>query len=66
MMTNKTFDTLKWITLVFMPAFSTLVGAIGGAVSWEHTQLALVILTALTTFMGGLLGVSNINYKKEG
>ena len=61
-LSNEAYSLLKWGTAIFLPAFSTLVGTIGTALNWEHTQLALIILTAFTTFMGTLLGITSANY----
>lgn len=64
-MSNKVYDVLKWITLVFLPALTTLVGVILNTFNIECTDIVLTIMTALTTFMGAVLGISNINYKKK-
>lgn len=64
-MSNKVYDILKWITLVFLPALTTLVGVILNTFNIECTDIVLTIMTALTTFMGAVLGISNINYKKK-
>ena len=31
---NKTYDLLKWLVLIFMPAFITFVGVIGPSWGW--------------------------------
>ena len=64
-MSNKIYDILKWITLVFLPALTTLVGVILNTFNIECTDIVLTIMTAVTTFMGAVLGISNINYKKK-
>lgn len=64
-MSNKVYDVLKWVALVFLPALTTLVGVILNTFNIECTDIVLTIMTALTTFMGAVLGISNINYKKK-
>ncbi|AIM25011.1 phage holin [Melissococcus plutonius] len=64
-MNNKTFDYLKWGALVLVPALGTFVGIVGQATDWQQTDLAVTIITAFGTFLGTILGVSHINYKKE-
>lgn len=64
-MSNKVYDVLKWITLVFLPALTTLVGVVLNTFNVGCTDIVLTIMTALTTFMGTVLGISNINYKKK-
>lgn len=64
-MSNKLYDVLKWITLVFLPAATTLVGVVLNTFNVGCTDIVLTIMTAVTTFMGAVLGISNINYKKK-
>ena len=59
---NNTYNYLKWIVVVLLPALGTLIGTVGTAFNWEHTQITLVIVTAVTTFLGTLIGVSTIGY----
>ena len=63
-MSNKVYDILKWITLVFLPALTTLIGVILNTFNIGCTDIVLTIMTAVTTFMGAVLGISNINYNK--
>ena len=65
-MSNKVYDILKWITLVFLPALTTLIGVILNCFNVGCTEIVLTIMTAITTFMGTILGISNISYKKKG
>lgn len=64
-MSNKVYDVLKWITLVFLPAATTLIGVILNTFNIDCTDIVLTIMTAVTTFMGAVLGISNINYKNK-
>lgn len=64
MLNNKVYDVMKWITLVFLPALTTLVGVILNCFDVACTDIVLTIMTAITTFLGAILGISNINYKK--
>lgn len=64
-MSNKVYDVLKWITLVFLPALTTLVGVILNVFNVSCTEIVLTIMTAVTTFLGAVLGISNINYKNK-
>lgn len=64
-MDNKYYDTLKWIVQVVLPALGVLIGTVGISLGWEQTDLTITILTAVTAFLGSMLGVSNHNYKKD-
>lgn len=60
---NKVYDTLKWITLVALPALATFYLAL--AQSWNFpypTEIAATI-AAVDIFLAALLGVSTSNYK---
>ena len=62
---DKAYDILKWITLVFLPAATTLTGVILNTFNVGATDIVLTIMTAVTTFLGAILGISNINYNKK-
>ena len=64
-MNNKVYDVLKWITLVFLPALTTLIGVVLNCFNIGYTDIVLTIMTAVSTFLGAILGISNINYNKK-
>lgn len=63
---NKTYDTLKTICLVILPALATFYGSLGKIWEFPRTEQVVLTITALDTFLGACLGVSSINYKKDG
>lgn len=62
---DKLYDILKWIAQVFLPAFITLYGVIGTTCNIPYVEQTLTIMVAFDTFLGTLLGVSSLNYKKD-
>ena len=44
---------------------NNLVGVILNCFNVNGTEIVLTIMTAVTTFLGVILGISNINYKKK-
>lgn len=62
-LSNKVYDTIKWLVLIFLPAFTTFVATIGQAFNWTFLPEVLTIITAFTAFLGTLVGVSSANYK---
>lgn len=62
---DKVYDILKWIVLVFLPALTTLVGVIGSVYGWANLESILTIMTAVTTFLGAILGVSTAQYNQK-
>ena len=62
---SQTYDIIKWIVQVVMPALIVAIGTIGSAVAWEHTELTMTILGAITTFLGASLGLSSAQFYKD-
>ena len=65
MMDNKTYDTLKWVVSIVLPALITLIGTVGNSFGWPHTEITMTVIGAVTVFLGTTLGVSNAQYRKE-
>ena len=64
---NKVYDIFKWIALIALPATATLWFTV--AKIWGLPYIAEITgtLVAIDTFIGALIGVSNIQYQlKEG
>ena len=64
-MSNKTYDTLKWVALVVLPAVATLYFALSGIWGFPYGEQVVGTITAIDTFLGALLGISSINYNKK-
>lgn len=62
---SQTYDILKWIVQVVMPALIVAIGTIGGALGWPHTELTTTVIGAITVFLGASLGLSSANYYKD-
>ena len=61
---NNFYDISKFIATTALPAFITFVGVVGVQLGYDMTT-PIVILTAFNTFLGTVLGISSISYKKE-
>lgn len=65
MLTNKTYDVLKYLAITVVPALATLVGTVGVALGYQDvTGIVVTIITAVGTFIGALVGLSSVNYNK--
>ena len=64
-MSNKVYDILKWISLVFLPALITFVGVVLNVLEVENAEVILTIAVAFNTFLGSILGISNVNYNMK-
>ena len=63
-MKNSVYDALKWVALIALPALATLYGALASTWGWPYAEQIVYTITALDTFLGALLGISNLQYKK--
>lgn len=64
-MTNKTYDILKYVALLIMPALATFVNGVGIVWGIPHTNEVTATITALGVFLGAALGISSKNYEPE-
>jgi len=64
-MNNKTYDILKWGVITVLPALSVLIATIGETLNFANTNTVIIILNAVTVFLGTLIGVSSVKYNKE-
>ena len=62
---SKVYDTLKAIALVWLPAIATLYFALAGIWGLPYAEQIVGTITALDTFLGVILGISNSAYKKQ-
>lgn len=61
---NNTYDTLKWIALILIPALVTLILAVGQIWTLPYYQQIAETIAALGVFLGALLKVSTSAYNK--
>ena len=64
-MNNKTYDILKYIAQIVLPALGTLYGALAGIWSLPYGESIVATIAAVDLFLGALLKVSSDAYWKE-
>lgn len=64
-LSNKLYNILKWGLLIFVPALITLIGTLATIYNFDGEKIILTI-SAVETFLGALIGISNYNYNKDG
>lgn len=62
---DKTYDTLKWLAIYFIPSLSAFVGVCGCSLGWEGTAIATTIISAFGVFLAGCIRMSIAEYEKE-
>lgn len=63
-MSDKTYDVLKWIALIVLPATGAFYLTLAGIWGLPYGEEIAGTLTALNTFLGAVLMISNSQYKK--
>ena len=64
-LSNDTYDVLKWIALIFLPALGTFYFALSKIWGLPFGEEVVGTITALDCFLGALLGISNEKYKRD-
>ena len=62
---NKTYDLLKWIALVALPALGSLYFGLAKIWGLPFGEEIVGTITVIDTFLGGLLKISTDNYNKQ-
>ena len=61
-MTNKTYDTLKYVALIVLPALATLVLTLSGIWGFPYGEAIAGTITAIDVFLGAILKISSREY----
>mgnify|MGYP002525703159 CR=1 FL=1 len=62
---NKTYDILKYIAQIVLPALGTLYFALSSIWGLPYGEQIVGTMTAIDAFLGALLGISTMRYNKE-
>lgn len=65
-MSNKTYDILKYIAQIVLPALGTLYFALSTIWGLPYGEQVVGTITAIDAFLGALLGISTAQWKKGG
>ena len=65
MLSEKTYQILKYITQYVLPALGTLIFALSTIWALPYGEQIVGTITAIDAFLGVLLGISSYNYYKE-
>lgn len=63
-MPDKVYDILKAIAMIILPALGTLYFALAGIWGWPYAEEIVGTITAIDFFLGTILGISTMQYKK--
>lgn len=65
MLNNKLYDVLKWVAMLFLPALATLISVVFAVWNIPYGDEISKTIMAFDAFLGAILGISHIQYKKE-
>ena len=63
-LSNKAYDTLKWIAQYLLPAIGTLYFALARIWGLPYGEQVVGTITAVDAFLGAILGISTMQYNK--
>ena len=63
-MSNKVYDALKFVAQILLPALGTLYFALAQIWHFPFAEEIVGTITAVDAFLGALLGISTMQYKK--
>lgn len=61
-MSNKTYDVLKYIAQIVLPALATLYGALAGIWGLPYGEAIVGTISAVDLFLGACLKISSDGY----
>lgn len=61
---NKTYDVIKWIVTIVLPAIITLYSALASIWGFPYAEQIVPTLAAIEVFLGVIMGISTHNYNK--
>ena len=62
LMNSKVYNCLKYITMIVLPALTTLWLSVGSIWGFPYVEPIGATLTAITAFLGAILGISTSLY----
>lgn len=65
MMENKTYDILKFVAQILLPAVATLYFALAQIWNLPYGEQIVGTITAIDAFLGAILGISSSKYYKR-
>lgn len=64
LLSDKTYDTLKWLAIYVIPAIATFTGVVGCALGWEYTAIAETCIGATGSLIASCIGMSVKAYEQ--
>jgi hypothetical protein len=65
-MSNKTYDVLKWIALIVLPALAVFYGDLASIWGIPFGEQIPDTIMSIDLFLGVVIGISSASHKKNG
>lgn len=62
---DKTYDILKWMTMIAIPACATAYTQLANILGWGYGEEVAEVAVIICTLLGTLLGISNYQYYQK-
>lgn len=63
---DRTYDTLKWLVVIVIPALTSFYVVLDKCFSWGLAETVATISAAACTCIGAIVGISSASYYKGG
>ena len=63
-LSNKTYDSMKWIAMILLPAIGALYFTLASIWGLTYAEHIVGTITGIDTFLGVILGISTSKYNK--
>ena len=64
-MSDRTYDCLKWIVMICIPALTTAYVGLSAVWGWPYAEAVAKTSAIVCTLLGSLLGISTAQYNKD-
>lgn len=64
-MSGKTYDVLKWVAMLALPALATLISSVGSIWGLPYTDEISRTVVAVNAALAAVLGISSVNYHRD-
>ena len=65
LLSDKVYNVLKWICVICLPAISTCYFALAGIWGFPYGEQIVGTISAVTTLLGVLIGISTAQYNSK-
>ena len=65
MLSNQTYDILKWVVMIAIPALTTAYVGLAAVWGWPYATEVAKTSAVLCTLLGALLGISTAEYNRH-